>query len=86
MGTDEDYSVVGRSRGETSGVVGRYCVGQVRKFNGPLLVIRILIKYVRFVNIGGGNRPFAAHDAKSDDLLPMDEDIWEKGVCVAPIT
>ncbi|EHK23049.1 uncharacterized protein TRIVIDRAFT_116851, partial [Trichoderma virens Gv29-8] len=33
----------------------------------------------RFVNIGGGNRPFAAHDAKSDDLLPMNEDIWEKG-------
>ncbi|KAL6809509.1 fungal-specific transcription factor domain-containing protein [Trichoderma camerunense] len=41
----------------------------------------------RFVNIGGGNRPFAAHDAKSDDLLPMDEDIWDKGdfVVIQPL-
>lgn len=78
-------SLVGRSRGETSGVVGSYCVGEVRNVNMPLLVIKYL-KYARFVNIGGGNRPFAAHDAKSDDLLPMDEDIWDKGVCIGPIT
>ncbi|KKA17919.1 hypothetical protein T310_8139 [Rasamsonia emersonii CBS 393.64] len=33
----------------------------------------------RYVNLGAGNRPFACDDAKPDDLLPMDEDSWEKG-------
>lgn len=35
---------------------------------------------IRYINIGGGNRPFACNDAKLDDLLPMDEESWDKGV------
>ncbi|KAL1966745.1 hypothetical protein VTN77DRAFT_3942 [Rasamsonia byssochlamydoides] len=33
----------------------------------------------RYVNLGAGKRPFACDDARPDDLLPMDEDSWEKG-------
>jgi hypothetical protein len=59
------------------GVLLSYCTGITLKL---CWCRRYIDSFIRYVNLGGGNRPFASNDAKADDLLPMDEDSWDQGV------
>jgi hypothetical protein len=38
-------------------------------------------KKTSFVSIGCPGRPFVTEDPALDDLFPVDDEAWDKGVC-----